>query len=138
MFKLGSAWVVFDFGGGTFDSALMEVEEGVIQVIDTEGDNQLGGKNLDDSIIDKILIPELKQKFALEQILGDTTLKSLLRDALKEVAENIKIAFSNKGVEVIISNICCCWKSDPVWDSCVENKPSQVKMCVYCVCVMGV
>lgn len=98
--NIDGRWVVFDFGGGTFDSALMEVEEGVIQVIDTEGDNQLGGKNLDDSIIDKILIPELKQKFALEQKLGDTTLKSLLRDALKEVAENIKIAFSNKGVEV--------------------------------------
>ena len=61
----------------------MEVEEGVIQVLDTEGDNQLGGKNLDDSIIDKILIPVLKQKFALEQPLRDSTRKLNFIDVLK-------------------------------------------------------
>ena len=41
-------WLVFDFGGGTFDSALVKVEDGIIKVIDTEGDNFLGGKNLDE------------------------------------------------------------------------------------------
>ena len=40
-------WLVFDFGGGTFDAALIKVEDGIIQVFDTEGDNYLGGKNLD-------------------------------------------------------------------------------------------
>ena len=39
-------WLVFDFGGGTFDAALMTVEEGVVSVQDTEGDNLLGGKKL--------------------------------------------------------------------------------------------
>lgn len=37
-------WLVFDFGGGTFDAALLKVEDGIMKVIDTEGDNYLGGK----------------------------------------------------------------------------------------------
>ena len=39
-------WLVFDFGGGTFDAALLKVEDGIMKVIDTEGDNYLGGKNM--------------------------------------------------------------------------------------------
>ena len=35
----------FDFGGGTFDVALMKASEGIMKVIDTAGDNRLGGKN---------------------------------------------------------------------------------------------
>ena len=34
----------FDFGGGTFDAALLKVEDGIMQVFDTAGDNYLGGK----------------------------------------------------------------------------------------------
>ena len=38
-------WMVFDFGGGTLDVALVHVSDGIMQVFDTEGDNYLGGKN---------------------------------------------------------------------------------------------
>ncbi|MCD8290376.1 MAG: Hsp70 family protein, partial [Prevotella sp.] len=48
-------WMVFDFGGGTFDAALLAVEDGIIQVLDTEGDNYLGGKDLDYAIVDNII-----------------------------------------------------------------------------------
>ena len=58
--------MVFDFGGGTFDAALMEVEEGVITVKDTEGDNLLGGKNLDDAIVNEILFPHICEKFPIQ------------------------------------------------------------------------
>src|SRR5690606_940787 len=54
-------WVVFDFGGGTFDVALIKVEDGIMQVVDTEGDNYLGGKNLDYVIVNEIIIPYLKE-----------------------------------------------------------------------------
>ena len=50
-------WMGFDFGGGTFDAALLKVEDGIMQVFDTEGDNYLGGKNLDYAIVDNIIIP---------------------------------------------------------------------------------
>ena len=38
--------LIFDFGGGTFDVCLVNVEDGIMQVKDTEGDNWLGGKNI--------------------------------------------------------------------------------------------
>lgn len=89
-------WLVFDFGGGTFDAALMEVEEGVITVKDTEGDNLLGGKNLDDAIVNEILFPHICEKFPIQNKVSDAGYSSLLKDALKRTAENVKIAFSNK------------------------------------------
>ena len=42
--KKDGFWLVFDFGGGTFDAALLKVEDGIMKVTDTEGDNYLGGK----------------------------------------------------------------------------------------------
>ena len=45
-------WLIFDFGGGTFDAALVLVEDGQVTVKDTEGDNHLGGKDLDLAVVD--------------------------------------------------------------------------------------
>ena len=59
-------WLVFDFGGGTFDAALLKVEDGIMKVIDTEGDNYLGGKNIDYAIVDEIIIPYLQKNFAMK------------------------------------------------------------------------
>ena len=50
-------WLVFDLGGGTFDAALLRVDGGVQQVVDTEGDSFLGGKDIDYALVDTILIP---------------------------------------------------------------------------------
>jgi molecular chaperone DnaK len=89
-------WLVFDFGGGTFDAALMTVEEGVVSVQDTEGDNLLGGKNLDDAIVNEILYPHICSKFPIQDKVSNEGYAALLKDALKRTAENVKIAFSNK------------------------------------------
>ena len=61
-------WLVFDFGGGTFDAALIKVEEGIMKVIDTEGDNWLGGKNLDEAIVDQLILPHLGNNFAMTSV----------------------------------------------------------------------
>jgi molecular chaperone DnaK len=98
--KTDGFWLVFDFGGGTFDAALMRVEEGIIKVHDTSGDNHLGGKNIDLAIVDEILIPHLAQEFSLESILNDNLGRKLLREALKSAAEEIKIAFAGRKAEV--------------------------------------
>ena len=87
-------WLVFDFGGGTFDAALMKVDDGIMKVVDTEGDNHLGGKNLDYAIVDNIFIPELKQKYKLVEVLKNDLGKNLLRNALKKSAEEVKVEFS--------------------------------------------
>ncbi len=93
-------WLVFDFGGGTFDVALMRVEEGIIKVHDTSGDNHLGGKNIDYKIVDEILIPHLENEYDLEKILADEKGRELLQEALKRPAEEIKIEFANGKQEV--------------------------------------
>ena len=89
-------WLVFDFGGGTFDAALLRVEEGIMKVIDTEGDNYLGGKNLDYAIVDEILIPYLKEKYCLDNILSNEESNEVLREAMKTYAEDAKVQLSFK------------------------------------------
>lgn len=89
-------WLVFDFGGGTFDAALMHVEEGIMKVVDTEGDNHLGGKNLDNVIVDQLLIPELEKQCELSDTLENESIKKLLQEALKKYAEEAKITLSSK------------------------------------------
>lgn len=98
-------WMVFDFGGGTFDAALLKVEDGIMQVFDTEGDNYLGGKNLDYAIVDEIIIPYLKENYSIDGFLADEGKKQVLRDAMKTYAEETKNQLSFKDHEDIISNL---------------------------------
>jgi molecular chaperone DnaK len=98
-------WLVFDFGGGTFDAALIKAEEGILAVKDTDGDNWLGGKNLDEAIVDQIIIPNLQQNYAIDSVLEDTNKKEILRNAVKFYAEEAKIQLSFKDSHNILSNL---------------------------------
>lgn len=98
-------WLVFDFGGGTFDAALIKVEDGIMQVKDTEGDNYLGGKNLDFAIVDNIIIPYLKENYTIEEIMADETKRNILRDAMKFYAEQAKNLLSFKPQADITSQL---------------------------------
>ncbi|SDH89492.1 molecular chaperone DnaK [Flavobacterium omnivorum] len=98
-------WLVFDFGGGTFDAALIKAEEGILSVKDTGGDAWLGGKNLDEAIVDQIIIPNLQQNFAIESVLKDTDKKEILRNAVKFYAEEAKIQLSFKDSHNVLSNL---------------------------------
>src|SRR5690606_19820305 len=98
-------WLVFDFGGGTFDAALLKVEDGIMKVIDTEGDNYLGGKNIDYAIVDEIIIPYLQSKFSINSIIKDDTKHEVLRDAMKYYAEETKIQLSFKETHNILSDL---------------------------------
>ena len=98
-------WMVFDFGGGTFDAALLKVEDGIMQVFDTAGDNYLGGKDLDAAIVESIIIPYLKDNYAIDGILADKEKNAVLRDAMKTYAEDVKNQLSFKESEDILSNL---------------------------------
>lgn len=98
-------WMVFDFGGGTFDAALLKVEDGIMQVFDTEGDNYLGGKNLDYAIVDNIIIPYLQKNFVLDATLANDEKKDVLRDAMKTFAEEAKNQLSFRDKYDILSNL---------------------------------
>ena len=97
--------LIFDFGGGTFDVCLVNVEDGIMQVKDTEGDNWLGGKNLDNAIVDKILIPYLEDNFSIQSFLDSEIKNNLLKHALKVKAEEIKINLSFSKSYDVISNL---------------------------------
>lgn len=103
--KKDGYWLVFDFGGGTFDAALLHVEDGIMQVKDTEGDNYLGGKNLDYAIVDQIIIPYLKENYAIDGILSDEQKREILRDAVKYYAEQAKNQLSFKPTVDIMSQL---------------------------------
>lgn len=103
--KKDGFWLVFDFGGGTFDAALLKVEEGIMKVIDTQGDNHLGGKNLDFAIVDEIILPYIQENFVIDSVLADDTKKQILRNAMKKYAETTKIQLSFKDTHNILSDL---------------------------------
>jgi molecular chaperone DnaK len=88
-------WLVFDFGGGTFDVALVKVVQGVMTVIDTAGDNNLGGKDLDLAMVDKLIIPYLDENYSIKSFLKDPLKKEILRNAMKGYAEDAKVQLSD-------------------------------------------
>jgi molecular chaperone DnaK len=98
-------WLVFDFGGGTFDAALLKVADGIMKVIDTEGDNYLGGKNLDYAIVDELIIPDFKAKFSIQSYIDDEAKYTALREGLKWFAEDAKIQLSFGKSSSLLSNL---------------------------------
>ncbi|MBI4155815.1 MAG: molecular chaperone DnaK [Candidatus Zambryskibacteria bacterium] len=80
--------VVFDFGGGTFDVSVLEVGDSVIEVKSTDGDSHLGGKDIDQKIIN-FLADEFKKQSGID-LRADT----LALQRLDEAAEKAKIELS--------------------------------------------
>lgn len=60
-------WLVFDLGGGTLDVSLLETEAGFLRVVDHWGDNFLGGKDLDNAVVDWA-VAELRRRHALPEL----------------------------------------------------------------------
>ena len=81
--------LVYDLGGGTFDISLLEIGDGVFEVLATAGDNRLGGDDFDDEII-KLLVADFKSKNGID-LSGD----KMAMQRLKEAAEKAKIDLSS-------------------------------------------
>jgi len=79
---------VYDLGGGTFDISILEVAEGVVEVLSTNGDTHLGGDDFDKKIMDWIL-DEFKKQEGVD-ISGD----AMALQRVKEAAEKAKIELS--------------------------------------------
>lgn len=54
-------WLVYDLGGGTFDVALVGFHQGQMRVFDHEGDNYLGGRDFDELILNRMVLPRLME-----------------------------------------------------------------------------
>jgi len=80
--------LVFDLGGGTFDVSILELGEGVFEVLATAGNNRLGGDDFDQRIVDYLV-----QEFKKEQGI-DLSKDNMAMQRLKEAAEKAKIELS--------------------------------------------
>ncbi len=100
--------LVYDFGGGTFDAAILGLKEGTISVVNHKGDNYLGGKNIDWDIVETLLVPFLKSQYALEDFDRSHREWRGAFAKLKAHAEDAKIQVSRtrKPQEIFIENLC--------------------------------
>ena len=80
--------MVYDLGGGTFDVSILEIDDGVIEVLATAGNNRLGGDDFDQCIV-KYLVSEFKRTDGID-LSGD----KVAMQRLKEAAEKAKIELS--------------------------------------------
>ena len=87
--------MVYDLGGGTFDVSILDIDDGVIEVLATAGNNRLGGDDFDECIM-KYLVAEFKKAEGID-LSGD----KVAMQRLKEAAEKAKIELSG----VTTSNI---------------------------------
>ena len=80
--------LVFDLGGGTFDVSILEIGDGVFEVLSTNGNTRLGGDDFDDRIM-ALLVEEFKKENGI-----DLSQDKLAKQRLKEAAEKAKIELS--------------------------------------------
>jgi len=81
--------MVYDLGGGTFDVSIIEIGDGVIEVLATSGDNRLGGDDFDERIIN-YMVEEFKKAEGV-----DLSTDKMAMQRLKEAAEKAKIELSS-------------------------------------------
>ena len=76
--------MVYDLGGGTFDVSIIEIGDGVIEVLATAGDNHLGGDDFD-NVITQYMLDDFKAKEGV-----DLSTDKMAMQRLKEAAEKAK------------------------------------------------
>jgi len=110
---------VLDLGGGTFDVTIMEMDNGVFDVISTSGDNELGGTDMDEALVD-YFADIFKADNGID-LRDDPAAKQRLRDA----AEKAKIELSNTLKSTI--NLPYIW-SDSSGPKHLEHELSRAKL----------
>ena len=81
--------MVYDLGGGTFDASIIEIGDGVIEVLSTAGDNKLGGDDFD-NVITQYMLDEFKKQEGV-----DLSTDKMAMQRLKEAAEKAKKELSS-------------------------------------------
>ncbi len=112
----GVYWLVYDFGGGTFDAAVIAVRDGMIEVVAHEGDNHLGGKNIDWKIVEDLLIPKVAGEFHVTDFRrgGHSKWRGAIAK-LKGAAEDAKIQLSSaESADIHIDFLCQDDQGSPI------------------------
>ncbi|MBD0735319.1 hypothetical protein BGM09_20090 [Streptomyces sp. CBMA29] len=90
-------WLVYDLGGGTFDAAVIQVEDGEFTVVNHAGDNFLGGKLIDWMLVDDLLLPAARALPGLAALDRADPRQAGNVARLKQAAEDAKIELSQAG-----------------------------------------
>lgn len=94
-------WIVYDFGGGTFDVAIVSTFDERLTILQHEGDNYLGGKDIDEEIFKKLVLPKLMESDYYEGDTQNFTMKqkvsilSIIEQCKKDLstADNVRVIF---------------------------------------------
>lgn len=95
-------WLVYDLGGGTFDVALISSQDGVLKVLEHGGDNFLGGKDIDNALVEKVLVPAILKDYKLKDFEKSNKKYKTIFAKLKGIAEEAKISLSSSDVTNIV------------------------------------
>jgi len=99
---------VFDLGGGTFDVSILELGDGVFEVLSTNGDTQLGGDNFDEIIVEHI-VSMIKTTKGV-----DLTTDSMAMQRIRETAEKSKVELSSASATTINLPYISVGKDGPI------------------------
>ncbi|MFF5260506.1 Hsp70 family protein [Actinomadura viridis] len=96
-------WLVYDFGGGTFDAAVINMRDGEFNVVNHRGDNFLGGKLLDWAIVEQLLVPAVTREHRLTDLRRGNPRRLREISKLKIAAEEAKIQVSRaESAEILV------------------------------------
>ncbi|GAB3976677.1 Hsp70 family protein [Plantactinospora veratri] len=96
-------WMVFDFGGGTFDAAVVSKRDGDLRVLNHAGDPYLGGKLIDWAVVERVLAPAAAAEFGFADFRRDNPEWRVHFAKLKWLAEEGKIELSRRNaIELVV------------------------------------
>ena len=108
-------WLIYELGGGTFDATVVQLRDGLIQVVDHGGDNHLGGKLLDWEILEHLMVPALVNEYELSDFRRGNPKWIAAFAKLKLRAEEARIQVSHReSAKIIIEYLCMDDRGRPV------------------------
>ena len=123
-------WLVYDFGGGTFDASLVAVREGRISVVDHDGENHLGGKDFDWSLLEEIVLPKLRAQYALSNFTRGNPKYRVALAKLKAASEKVKIELSRRPSAVLEVSDLCDDERGEIVDVDIEISAAEYARCI--------
>ena len=94
-------WLVYNFGGGTFDATLIHARDGMIRVENHGGDKHLGGKDIDWAIVDDLLAPAVRKRFSAQDFYRKNEKYRADFAKLKKRSRDAKIRLGRSQSEII-------------------------------------
>jgi len=87
-------WLIYDLGGGTFDVAIVHVNDGELKVLDHQGNNFLGGLDFDISIVNEFILPQLQEQGEFGKLIA--SIKSNNDDKDSQAAFNYLLYYAEQ------------------------------------------